>query len=126
MEGFHLFHSLVADPKTSLMNLVLTMSSKLCWGVCSTPLCCFARVDVLFLDEELLCLELDDFDEVFFEEEPLLLEDVPDLDVGADWRAEEALGLADPPEVKDDAPFCLALVPRLAEDMVISRQRCLA
>ena len=73
-------------------------------------------MDVLFLEEEELCLELDDFDEVGLA--VLLLED---LDEGAEvlWRAEEPLGLADPPAVKDDAPFCLALPPRLAEDMII-------
>ena len=74
-------------------------------------------MDVLFLDEEELCLELDDLDdEVGLA--VLLLEDL-DVDPEELWRAEEPLGLADPPAVKDDAPFCLALPPRLAEDMMI-------
>lgn len=88
-------------------------------------------MDVLFLDEEELCLELVDFDEdeVGLAEEVLLLED---LDEGAAvlWRAEEVLGLADSPEVNDDAPLCLALVPflallaRLVEDMMAVNLGC--
>jgi len=35
----------------------------------------------------------------------------------------DAIGLAVPPEVNDDEGFCLALVPRLAEDIAMIRVR---
>lgn len=52
----------------------------------------------------------------------LILDDVLVLDdvlclAGALCLA-EALDLADPPEVKAEEPFCRALPPRLAEDMI--------
>jgi len=110
------------------MNRVRTMSNKLCCGDCFEPCSplrrrsCLDRVELCLL-EDVLVLELVDLEDDVGLEDEVTLEDVLDLEAGAAalCRAEE-LGRADPPEVKADALLWRALVPRLAEDMMIGCQ----
>ena len=129
-------HSLAADKKTSLTNLLRTISIKLCWGGPPTwspllRLSCFCLGAVLLpvgfdvvedacdLVEAVGALFGDTADEVFgldlelelgFADVPCLADEPCLADVPC---------LADPPEVKADAPFCLALDPvRLADDII--------
>ena len=128
------WHSLEADKNTSSTNRLCTISIKLCCGACFTPtwsplrrFSCLDRVEELGF-EELLDFE-DVFDLGFDLGFVLCLADVLALVVDAVGLAEEpadladVIGLAVPPEVNADVGFCLALVPRLAEDMVMIRVR---